>query len=125
MSKKITKNIFIEAIKNSGGVLSIIAHKLGVTRGAVTHYIDKNEDLLPLIQDEKEQMLDLAENKLGGLIDQGEFNAIRFYLKTKGKARGYIEEPQVQFNSTSQGGPTYSFEIVKPDDNTNKVETKP
>ena len=39
--------------------------------------------------------MDLAENELLKLIKAGQTVPILFYLKTKGKGRGYIESPTV------------------------------
>ena len=44
----------------------------------------------------KESLLDLAESKLMENINNNENIAIIFYLKTKGKQRGYIEKQEVE-----------------------------
>ena len=47
-------------------------------------------------------MLDFAESKLFQKIKEGDSTAILFYLKTQGKARGYIERSEV---TGANGGP--------------------
>ena len=42
-----------------------------------------------------ENLLGLAENELLKLIKSGQTVPILFYLKTKGKSRGYVESPNV------------------------------
>jgi hypothetical protein len=47
------------------------------------------------IQELGDVALDFAESKLHKLIDQGNPAATIFYLKTKGKNRGYIERQEI------------------------------
>ena len=44
----------------------------------------------------QDSLLDLAESKLLENIENNENTAIIFYLKTKGKKRGYIEKQEVE-----------------------------
>ena len=44
--------------------------------------------------DQKEAILDFAESKLKQEINDGNITAIIFFLKTKGKIRGYVEKEQ-------------------------------
>jgi hypothetical protein len=43
-----------------------------------------------------ESLIDLAEEKIAGRIDRDDYNAICFFLRTKGKHRGWGEQPLVQ-----------------------------
>jgi hypothetical protein len=43
-----------------------------------------------MIQEVNEKTIDYVENKLIQEINKGNLNAIQFYLKTKGKNRGYV-----------------------------------
>lgn len=47
---------------------------------------------------------DLAESKLIQAINNGELTGIIFYLKTKHKARGYVERSEQEFSGRN-GGP--------------------
>jgi hypothetical protein len=47
------------------------------------------------VEDINEYALDFAESKLYELIEDSNVAATIFYLKTKGKARGYIERSEV------------------------------
>ena len=92
---KITKNNFIKAAKNTGGVMAIIARRLGTTRGAITLFCQRNEWTKQVLADESEYINDLAETKLFEKINNGEWKAIEFHLKTKAKSRGYVERQEI------------------------------
>ena len=119
LSKKKVKN----AIKGSGGVLSVLAEKCDVSRSAITQFLQKkrNQDVKELIEQEKERIIDLAENKLHGLINKEDFQAIRYYLNTKGKSRGYVEKQEVEHTGIST---PIEINIIKPNnEKDNKFRT--
>jgi len=55
-----------------------------------------------VIEETVELNLDTAESQLMSLIANGNLRAVIFYLKTKGKARGYVERVEA---TGSGGGP--------------------
>ena len=61
------------------------------------------------IQEAKESMLDFTENKLFTQIKEGNLTAIIFYLKTQGKARGYIEKQEIG----NPEGESFKIEYVR------------
>lgn len=86
---------FIKAIPGSGGIVSEIAKRVGcdwhTAKKYVTEYVTVNKIFLA----EKEGIIDLAEGKLIDAIKNGDMSAIKFYLTTIGKNRGYIERQEV------------------------------
>lgn len=79
---------FLNVLRNSLGVVGLALQKTGVTR---EDFEDWCEDLeFKLVLDEiDETSLDYVENQLLMQIRDGNLNAITYYLKTKGKNRGY------------------------------------
>ena len=61
---KRTADEAIQAVKGSGGVLSHIAHKLGISRPTLWAYIKKWPTLAQAIEDEREAVLNLGETEL-------------------------------------------------------------
>jgi len=99
---KITKQGFINATRNSGGIQSVIAKRLGVGRSTITEYIHRHAWTNKHIFQAEEEINDLAETKLIENIDKGELRAIEFRLKTKAKNRGYADTSDTQRQLTTE-----------------------
>jgi len=97
-----TANRIIDALLDSHGLLSMAAPKAGVSYRTINRYAHDFPAIQTAIQQAKESMLDFAESKLFQKIKEGDSTAILFYLKTQGKARGYIERSEV---TGANGGP--------------------
>lgn len=84
------------ALKAKAGFISYAAEALGVTHSAISQRVKRSAHLQKVVYDIQESCLDLAETKLLGKIKSGDLGAICFYLKCKGKKRGYIEKQQFE-----------------------------
>ena len=113
---KVTIKKFKEAIKGSAGVYASIAKKLGVERSTVTRFLNKHSELGKFVEEEREKMIDLAENKLFLKIKDGEWKPTEFYLKTKGKHRGYVEKQEIEHS----GEIDKKLEVILVDGNEDK-----
>ena len=80
---------------SSGGNISSIARRLGVTRATAYSYMTRWKKVENAIIDEREAMLDFTENQLFKQVQEGNITAIIFTLKTLGKSRGYVERQEV------------------------------
>lgn len=108
-----------KAIIASGGFITIAAKSLGVTHSAVSLYIKAHPELQDLIEEIQESYLDFAESQLISLIKAKDKAAIFFYLKCKGKERGYIE--RAEYDLKTPGDPVkLLFQSVE-----KQVETNP
>lgn len=84
-----------DAIRTAKGLLSQAAKILGVAPSTVTKHVQKSEFLQSVVLEANEKQLDRAEEVLATLIEQGELGAVIFYLKCKGKNRGFVERSEV------------------------------
>jgi hypothetical protein len=57
--------------------------------------VKKHARLQRVLEEAREQHLDLAETQLISSVKQGQAWAVCFFLKCKGKSRGYIEKQQI------------------------------
>ncbi|MGG7036945.1 MAG: hypothetical protein ACI7YS_17385 [Flavobacterium sp.] len=92
---EIKKAAMIKAMEDALGVVTIACKTVGINRR--THYVWMEDDpeYKKAIEDISEVALDFAESKLHQSIQNGSDTATIFYLKTKGKKRGYIERSEI------------------------------
>ena len=93
---------FLAAIPKSGGLFSSIAKKVGCDWHTAKKRIMESPTLKKAWEAECEMVLDVAENELIKLIMAGDLGAIKFYLSTKGKVRGFTQTTEV---TGANGGP--------------------
>ena len=101
MAKNITKENVLEAIKGSQGLVSKIRLKLesiigeSVCWDTVNVYIHKWPETEEAVRAEKELILDLAENNVFKALNKNDLATSKWYLKMKGKERGYVETQEI------------------------------
>ena len=85
----------VEALKKYNGVLTPSAQALGISYDTLYKRVQRSKKLQEVIEMATEGMIDVAENKLMTKIQSGDNTMIIFYLKCKGKKRGYIEKQEI------------------------------
>ena len=103
MAKDITKAQMLEAIRGSNGIVTNIKRRLETIRGericwdTVDKYIHKWDETETALKSEKEEMLDMAEhNILRDIVERHDVGTSKWYLRMKGKERGYEDTPTIQ-----------------------------
>jgi len=96
---------FIELYGGPG--LCNISHtceKVGMSRRNFYYWMERNPKFREAIEDAEESNIDMVETKLKQAILNNDMTAIIFFLKTKGKKRGYVEqiEQKVEVNPFQQ-----------------------
>jgi len=106
------KKAMVEALKSSFGIVSTAASNVGISRQTHYNWIKDDPEYSEQVDEINEASIDFAESKLRekingvtiGKIQDGELvtyeqppsdTAIIFYLKTKGKKRGYVERQEI------------------------------
>ena len=79
------------ALIAAGGLGVLAARGLGCSIRTLRAYRRRYPSLQKVVDDCVEANLDLAEQQLIKAIENGSLSAIVFYLKTKGRRRGYAE----------------------------------
>lgn len=90
------KKALLEALEKSLGVVTTACRTVGVDRGTFYNYYNKDVEFRTAVDDIENIALDFAESQLHKQIQNGEVSSTIFYLKTKGKHRGYVEKQQVE-----------------------------
>jgi Tfp pilus assembly protein PilX len=93
-----------EAIRQSNGLLTVAAKRLGLSLSRVSRYTTRTKVCARAAESAIEGVKDLAEAKLYNAINNGESWAICFFLKCRAKDRGYIE--RVEHAGELRGGET-------------------
>lgn len=97
-----TAQQFLDAIPGSAGIMSTIAARVGCDWDTAKKRIMNNPALKKAYDNETEKVTDSAEAALIGSIQAKEPWAVKYYLSTKGKHRGYVERQEV---TGADGGP--------------------
>jgi len=95
MAEKYTTAQMIEALREKHGNLSAAARYLGCSRNTIARYIENYPTVKAVYDEERETLIDFAENQLFQQVKDGNITAIIFTLKTIGKSRGYVERQEV------------------------------
>lgn len=88
------RTVFLQALARNRGHVSNTCRETGVPRRTVYHWIEDPvfAEAVDLVS---ETLLDDAELQLQNKIESGDITALIFFLKTKGKRRGYIERQEI------------------------------
>jgi hypothetical protein len=89
------KKAILQALEESCGVVSTACKAIGMPRSTFYNWMNADALFKEAVEEIQEYALDVAESELHKLIKKGETTAIIFYLKTKGKKRGYVEKQEV------------------------------
>lgn len=107
MAHNLTKDEVLEAVRGSNGIITNVQRKLEASRGqkiswdTTAKYVDKWEETKTALQSEKEAVLDMAEhNILKDIIDRHDVGTSKWYLRMKGKERGYEDTAKLQLDGT-------------------------
>jgi len=91
----ILKKGTLEAMEKSLGVITTACKTIGIHRSTFYEWYNTDPDFRKEIEAVSEMALDFAETQLHKQIRDGSVPATIFYLKTKGKKRGYIERAEI------------------------------
>lgn len=125
------KKEILEELEKQNGIVSIACKNIGMPRSTFYNWLKEDADFKSEVDDIQEVAIDYVESKLfqkiegvtvkakGGAGNEDEppvyelppsDTAIIFYLKTKGKKRGYIEKTETDNRNTN-----YNSEPVTPE----------
>lgn len=100
--KKRNKERLLKALEASLGVVTDACKKVKLSRQTFYKYLKEDPDFKAAVLELEEVALDTAESALFNQIKEGNVTSIIFYLKTKGRRRGYVERQEI---SGPDGGP--------------------
>jgi hypothetical protein len=107
------KAAYIVALEKNLGVLSTACKAAGVSKTTIYNWMKADPNFREQVEGVQDYALDFVESKLFGAINNGNVVAAIFYLKTKGKARGYVERQE--FAGVDGGPLNISLNLTKED----------
>jgi predicted DNA-binding transcriptional regulator AlpA len=114
----ILKKKLVESLEKSLGVVTTACKQTGVNRSTFYEWYNKDEEFKKEVDSIGDIALDFAESQLHKQIKDGNSTATIFYLKTKGKRRGYVERQEI---TGADGSPTsFKIEIIDTNETPNE-----
>jgi tRNA(Leu) C34 or U34 (ribose-2'-O)-methylase TrmL len=113
----ITKDVLLKHLEQNMGNITLACHFAKCNRSTYYRFYKNDIDFKKSVDDIQEAAIDICEAEMWKLIKEGNVPTILFYLKTKGKKRGYVERQEI---TGSDGTPlvwketkTYENDIVE------------
>ena len=98
-SRHIKKESMLDALEKSLGVVTVACKSANVPRSTYYKWLKEDEDFAKAVKDIENIALDFGESQLHKQIGDGNTSATIFFLKTKGKRRGYVERSELDLSS--------------------------
>lgn len=108
-----TKKALLQALEKSLGVVTTACKKLGIGRTTYYDWYNTDKEFAAQVDDLQNVALDFAETQLHQQIADNNTSATIFYLKTKGKKRGFVERTE---HTGIEGTRLFEVEIIKSSD---------
>jgi len=120
-TKKAKEMIISNYIRTTGNI-SMLCKMVGIGRATFYRWMEKDKRFREAIEAESEGLIDFVENKLFALINEKNPAAIFFFLKTRAKHRGYVEQWEHKHDMTVKYELSERFvpEIIKKEDEGDK-----
>ena len=109
----ITKKAMLEALEKSLGIVTSACKSVDISRETHYRWLREDADYKAAVEALSDVALDFAESQLHKQIKDGNSTATIFFLKTKGKKRGYVERQELDVST----GKMFQVEVLGGDTN--------
>lgn len=99
---ELKKAKFLEALKECKGLIYLACSMANVGRTTVFLWRKEDANFEEAIKQVQEMVIDVVEHKLLSKIDDGDTDAMKFFLRSRGKDRGYGDDKNANTNNTPQ-----------------------
>lgn len=90
------KKALLQALESALGVVTTACRQTEVGRTTYYQWMKEDPEFAKAVKDIQDIALDFAESQLHKQIKEGSTAATIFFLKTKGKSRGYVERQEIE-----------------------------
>jgi len=105
------KELLLEALERSLGIVTPACKDVGISRNQFYNYYNTDPIFKKAVDDINDVTLDFVENQLLKKIKNGSERSILFYMKYKGKKRGYSDSLDI----TSGGEKITEIKLIQID----------
>ena len=109
----ITKKAMLEALEKSLGIVTAACKAVDISRETHYRWLGEDAEYKAAVESLSDVALDFAESQLHKQIKDGNSTATIFFLKTKGKKRGYVERQELDVST----GKMFQIEVLGDDTN--------
>jgi hypothetical protein len=96
------KEAMVQALEKSLGIVTTASKTVGINRSTHYGWMKSDPEYKEAVDDLQNITLDFAESQLHKQIQEGNTTATIFFLKTKGKKRGYVETQDIQITQGNE-----------------------
>lgn len=89
------KTAFLQVFGKKAGIITATCKAVGISRNTFYEWLKADKSFAIDVTELNEQQIDFTESKLMSKIRSGNMTAIIFFLKCKGKARGWVERQEL------------------------------
>ena len=89
------KKAMLKALEASLGIVTVAAKNAGIDRSTHYQWLKDDPEYKAAVDSLEDMVIDFAESKLHKLIMDGDTSATIFFMKCKGKRRGYVERQEI------------------------------
>lgn len=122
---KIKKKEMITALEKELGIVTAACKRTGISRKTHYNWLEQDPRYAEKVAEMPERTLDFVENALFKNIKAGVPSAQIFYLKTKGKRRGFVEKQEIEhMGKLDNKFEVEIIEVLKEEDNSFEKKTE-
>ena len=111
-SRHIKKETLLKALEKSLGVVTIACKKADIPRSTYYKWLKDDEEFRHQFQEIENVALDFAESQLHQQIQDNSTAATIFFLKTKGKSRGYTEKSELDITTDGKSITDINIKVI-------------
>lgn len=109
------KGAFVKAFAQSRGIIAPACKAVSINRTTYYDWMERDPAFAEAVEAIRQEQIDTVESALLNKIEDGDTTAVIFYLKTKGKERGYSERTELTGRDGKDLNPDIRIEIVDAD----------
>ena len=113
------KDKVLKFLEESRGIVSYACKNAGISRQTFYMWCREDKKFKQAVDDISEENIDIVESKLLNKIQDNDLTAIIFFLKTKGRKRGYVEKTEIEGDIN----PSLKVEIIDKREDVRTVNT--